>query len=111
MTSELQPGLVPEGETRKMMETDAATARQVLAVVERAYHKKAEVLDRRMPGKKGGVMVVTLIGLAAGSEFAGMETDRLDGWRLAYDLARLDNIAYRQTGAAIQYVVIPKHLR
>ena len=94
-----------------MAAPDAATARQVLAVVERAYHKKAEVLDRRMPSKKEGVLVTTLKGLAALSEFEGMDTDRLDGWRMAYNAERLDNIAYRQTGAAIQVVKIPEHLR
>lgn len=111
MLSELQPALFTPEQASKMAAPDAATARQVLAVVERAYHKKAEVLDRRMPSKKEGVLVTTLKGLAALSEFEGMDTDRLDGWRMAYNAERLDNIAYRQTGAAIQVVKIPEHLR
>ncbi len=94
-----------------MLAHDATTTKQVLAVAARAFHKKTEVLDRRMPSKNGSVVVTTLKGLATMSGFEGMETDRLDGWRMAYNGERLDNIAYRQTGASIQYVKIPEHLR
>jgi hypothetical protein len=111
MLSELQPRLFTPEQAGKMVAPDATTTKQVLAVAARAFHKKAEVLDRRMPSKNGVVVVTTLKGLAAMSEFEGMATDRLDGWRMAYNAERLDNIAYRQTGASIQYVKIPAHLR
>lgn len=111
MLSELQPALFTPVQDKKMVVPDATTTQQVLAVAERAFHKKTEVLDRRMPSKNGSVVVTTLKGLAALTEFEGMETDRLDGWRMAYNGERLDNIAYRQTGGSIQYVKIPEHLR
>lgn len=108
--SELQPALF-NGERIAITGTpDATTAQQVLAVAERAFHLKQDVLAKRMLSKKD-VVVTTMESLAALNEFAGMASDRLPGWRMAYSAERLDNVAYRKTGAGIQYVTIPEHLR